>query len=249
MKRIKKFFIGIIVISLVTIGYFYLKPAIELKQLPVEKDIPIKIQVIGRNQITAYIPYKFKISNNRFEKLKLSYIDDSLDNYSSRDLIFDANGDRFSNYYDDNTHKIDSLLHEKEIFKYLSLKYNATFFPFTSRDIYFFRAKKINMDLTKKDVTLILKDFGENQIKNLKSKPNPIIYGNLGIELDKLQFQNHKLYFYFDPINSTTKSYSKYKIFYNLKDNHQEIENIYEKFNNMTKKEIIEYMHSSNFDY
>lgn len=246
MKKIRKILLGIIGVVLIVVIYFYSKPAVYLEQLKVEKDVPIKIQWKGKNQISVHIPYKFKISNNRLEKLRIEYIHDSLSSYSFSDLMFDANGYKFS--YHKKAYDIDSLLLEKKVFQYLNLYSNSILLPFLSREIYFYREKKLNVALPHKDIDAIIANF-KAQRKKLKPMTKGIDYKNLGIKTEDLHFINNKLYFHIEPTKPKYKSFSKYKIYYNLKNDKQEIENIYKKTSKMTKHEMIEYLNSSSYDF
>lgn len=147
MKKILKYLFFFLITFLIVTIYFYLKPAIEVEQLKVENDIPIKIgpysSLNGSDSLLVYIPYKFRVSNNRFKKIeigKVAFNNNFSASYDS-DLFFDTNGYVLGREF--NRLEIDNLLHKKQIISYLQLYYNKEIFPFSEKEYYFYKPFKL----------------------------------------------------------------------------------------------------------
>ena len=112
--------------------YFYLKPAIQVEQLKVENEVPIKIgpysSLNGSDSILVYIPYKFRVSNNRYKIIEIGKVmfNNNLSGSDANDLYFDKKGYVLGREF--NRIKIDNLLLKKEIINHFRLYYNKEIF-------------------------------------------------------------------------------------------------------------------------
>lgn len=143
MKKILTYSIFVFSIALIVTIYFYLKPAIQVEQLEVENNIPIKIAPYssfeGNDSIIIFIPYKFRVSNNRLKQIKINHVTfkNKISTGIQRDLLFDKKGYLLGRSY--NSLAIDSLLFSKEIINHLQLKHNKEVFPFSDKEYYFYK--------------------------------------------------------------------------------------------------------------
>ena len=153
MKKIFKIIFFFLITFLIVIIYFYLKPAIEVEQLKVENDIPIKIgpysSLNGNDSVLVYVPYKFSVSNNRLKKIEIGKVmfNNSFSGSYDKHLLFDNKGLVLGREF--NRLKLDNLLHKKQIIGYLQLYYNKEIFSFSDKEYYFykpFKFKKSSID-------------------------------------------------------------------------------------------------------
>ena len=129
----------------------------------------------------VFLPYKFKIQNNRLERVSiggLSYKMNPSDGWE-RTLIFDENGYQIKNQPEirySQTFVLDSLLNEKKYSDYFQLKNNNIIYPFSSKIVYYFKSFKLSKNILEKNISReeywqIMTKFRKEQKENLYHPP------------------------------------------------------------------------------
>ena len=178
MKKTLKYLAYFFTLILVVIIYFYLKPAIQIKQCVVDNDVPIKIGPYSskdNDSVLIYIPYKFRVSNNRLQKIEFGIVmfNNNYSNHDEQDLHFDNNGNVLGRMF--NNENLEELLFKKEYFKYLQLYHNNEIFLFSDKEYYFYKpflVKKLTIEGLSdfKDYTSLVSNFLNFQKKRLHNE-------------------------------------------------------------------------------
>ncbi|MEZ4853379.1 hypothetical protein [Flavobacterium sp.] len=251
MKKILKFLIFILIIVIIVIIYFYIKPAIQVEQLEVENNIPIKIAPYssfeGNDSIVIFIPYKFRVSNNRLKQIKINHVTfkNKLSTGIERDLLFDKKGYLLGKGY--NSQAIDSLLFNKEIINYLQLKHNKEVFPFSDKEYYFYKPFLFSKFSIKgldnnDDYIKLVHNFFKHQTLKLHNKSNLNINEKIIDSLYKNSL-NTKIILNYGSLK-TNDYINDYDVEFYLGTKKQNLID----FSKMTTDEIIKYLSNNRFD-
>ena len=251
MKKRLKFLLLILAVASIVTVYFYLKPAIKVKQLSVEADIPIKI---GHNfskndtdSVVIYLPYKFQVSNNRLKKIKFGIVmfNNKYFNDGGNDMYFDKNGYLLGRSF--NHENLDKLLAEKKYFKYLQLYYNDEIFPFSDEEYYFYKPflvkKSSIVGLTEANHhAFAVKDFLRYQTKNLYHKSKLKVKKEIIDSLYQSDY-NEKILLSYDTENDGDFSDGYEIVYYLYTDKQSLIDN-----SEMTPEELEKFLLSNPFE-
>lgn len=250
MKKPLKYLAYLFTLILVVIIYFYLKPAIQIEQCVVENDVPIKIGPYSskdNDSVLIYIPYKFRVSNNRLQKIEFGIVifNNTHFNNDEQDLHFDNNGNVLGRMF--NNENLEKLLFKKEYYKYLKLYYNNEIFPFADKEYYFYKpflVKKLTIEGLSdfNDYTTLVSNFFNYQTKRLHNKSSLKVRKQT---IDSLcqNDKNTKILLNFDSGNRNDYD-NKYEVEYYLNTNKQTlIDN-----SKMTREEIKKYLSNKPFD-
>ncbi|MFV0566682.1 MAG: hypothetical protein ACK5NB_12725 [Flavobacteriaceae bacterium] len=244
-RIVKIFGVDSVLLLLITI-YFYSQPAIILKQLDVEKNIPIKVKPNKLGYIEILIPFKFEITNNRFERLTLRSIINKKNEFFDDYLFFDQKGSPLLG--PNKRHEKDSLLNKKEFINYLSLKHNRTVFPVVKKTIYFYGTLIVKNEPNPKQRKELYTNFSTFQSKKLFNKsPMDVAHLKRAIDAFYKNEENQNMAFSFNQ-KGKENGFSKYKVKYNLKSKNQELINIYATIRNMTHEELLEYVKKRTYE-
>lgn len=257
-KRLYKVLLLLIGIFIVFSIYKFSNPKIVLTNENVEQEIPVKINGLIKNttgdSILVFLPYKFKIQNNRLQRISvgdLSYKMNPLDGWE-RTLMFDENGYQIRNkpeIRDSQTFLLDALLDEKKYLDYFKLKNNNIVYPFSSKIVYYFKSFKMSKNILEKDISRedywkIVRKFSEEQKENLYQKA-PFSVSKKIIDSLYGQDKNNNQYFYFYKfkIPKEDSKYGYYRIKCRLADKKQYFADYYDTIRKLkTKEEVYEYL-------
>ncbi len=163
--------------------YRYSRQPIELKFTGTSKEVPVKAMaafpMLTADSLQVYIPYKVKITNNRFMKIEMGRFcyRDFKKSGNVHALIYTSDG--ISIRPEDMRLKkqleLDELLHSKLFWAYLKLKYANVIIPFSTRTLYFYKSVKLsnsNLKGEKNDEAIekSLDHFFRKQIPKLHEK-------------------------------------------------------------------------------
>ncbi|MFV0564196.1 MAG: hypothetical protein ACK5NB_00020 [Flavobacteriaceae bacterium] len=245
-NRITKIFGVVSILFLLITVYFYSQPAIILKQLEVEKNIPIKVKPNKLGYIEILVPYKFEVTNNRFSRLTLRSIINKKNAFFDDYLFFDQSGSPLLG--PSKRQEKDSLLNKKEFINYLSLKHNRTLFPFIKKEIYFYGSLIVKNEQNPEQRKELYNNFRTFQSKKLFNK-SPVDVTHLKRTIDAFykNEENQNMAFSFIP-KGKENGFSKYIVKYNLKSGNQELINIYATIRNMTHEELLEYVKKRTYE-
>ncbi|WP_265427799.1 hypothetical protein [Chryseobacterium sp. YIM B08800] len=178
-----------------------------------------------------YIPYKFKIKNNRLRDIGIGGL---FFRENNEILVFNNNGNEIYNntdrlyYYHSKRYILDSLFNSLNFSRYFEVRNQNIIPPYSSKILYFYKAFKfkkniIDKNLNKKDYIEIGENFYNNesiylQSKNKYSVPKKIIDSLYKIDEEK------NMYFVF---NKNQKQ-GYYRIKYNLLKNNQDFADYYD---------------------
>jgi hypothetical protein len=242
MRKFLKYTCILLTIFLITTIFFYLKPALNIKQCKVSNDVPVKIGIYSNNEyaidsLIIYIPYKIEVSNNRLKNIKLSHVTYK-ENYSSNDLNFDMNG--FLLISQDRLYTLDGMLEKNEFLNYWQLYNNKIVFPFFDKEFYIYKPfliskTNIGKRFTSKQRLDLIKDFSEHQSQKLfyqsKFKIDKKIIDSLYREDN-----NRKVIFNFE--YGADKYSNTYQIHYYINTEKQKLID----YSKMSQKQLLEHM-------
>lgn len=251
-KKSWKYIILICVIIFAFCAFYCLKPKVTITREAVENNIPPKINVYGNktygDSVLLYLPYKFRIENNRLRRIRIGYLAyKQMKNIHANmeTLYFDEGGNPFGEmvYKDDRQYLLDQLLDDKKIIEYLQLKNIEILFPFSSKSVYYYKSYKLSTKIfqrpiSKQEYVQIAENFYDKQKKNLFHKEGFPIKKKI---IDSLYKEDKKQYLLFTYIKQT-RSPGKYVIRYNLSNEEQTFSDYYDSIKNMNKDELYEYL-------
>ena len=232
-----------LVLGLIFITCFYSKPAVIITQSKIEKNIPIKIGpdtngIKNDTLIVVYLPYKVKVQNNRFKKIKFGLLKYKYNlDYNER-LIYDKNGFGIDKHFNYDT--LDTMYKNQRYVSYFELYHNNEIFSFTSKEFYFYLPYVIKISSIEGIVkpyqyNELIEDFFKNQSRDFFKASKFKIKKHI---IDSLyrKGNNSEVIFRFDPSNSN--EYGSYSIDYNLITNKQVLVD----YTNVSAKQILKEM-------
>ena len=252
-KKSWKYIILICVIIFAFCAFYCLKPKVTITREAVENNIPPKINVYSNktygDSVLLYLPYKFRIENNRLRRIKIGdfYYKQMNDIHSTsmKTLYFDEGGNPFSEMVskDDRQYILDQLLADKKIIDYLQLKNIEILFPFSSKSVYYYKSYKLSTKIfqkpiSKQEYVQISENFHDKQKKNLFHKEVLPLKKKIIDSLYKEDKKQSLLFSYF----KKSRSLGKYEIRYDLSNDKQTFSDYYDTIKNMNKYELYEFL-------
>lgn len=254
-KKRHKYLLLVIAIIFAFCAYKYFKPKVFITKESADNMIPPKINVyLGEDNkfedsIMVYLPYKFKIENNRLRKISIENF-----HYSQKKdirgyeqtLYYDERGNPFGymELKSDRQYKLDELLDEKKIVDYFKLKNIETIFPFSSKFVYYYKSYKLNTkvfqnEISKQEYAQISKNFSENQRKSLHHKEIFPIQKRI---IDSLYPDDKKQDLLFTFKKQSKSKYGFYRIKYQLSNDQQKFSNYYDTIKKMNREELFKFL-------
>lgn len=252
-KMFPKFLIILSLLLVILCGYKYSQKKIVLTKQEMKKNIPVKINIYSGNSsfgdsILVYLPYKFKIENNRLRRIGITamYFKQMKDFYSNQyTLFFEEDGTPFGDFLLRNERRetLENLLREKKFIKYFKLDNSGIIFPFTKKSIYYYKVHKLSKSVFNKKITIdeyikIAENFREKEVKNLYAEA-PISIPKKIIDSLYESDRNENLFFIFK--KNTKRRYGNYRITYKLSNEEQKCSDYYDFIKNMNKEQLYKY--------
>lgn len=252
-KYFKYLFLSVIVMFVFFSIYKYSNPKIYISKEIVEKNISVKINVYlnGKfgDSVVVFLPYRFKIQNNRMRKIEIGDF-----YYRQNDYVGYENTLRFE---DDGTSldvilksgkrtEQEKLLLENKFLEYIKLENKiqniGIVFPFSSKTVYYYKSYRMSKDVFDKEISKeeykeIMRSFHNQQRENLLSK-SPFSISQKIIDSLYKSDENQKLSFTF---RKKTEAIGFYEINYQLSNDNQKFLDYYDFVKNMTIEEFIEF--------
>lgn len=254
-KKSQKYLLLFSTIIFAFCAYKYLKPKVFITKEVVDNNIPPKINwYLGENNkfgdsIILYLPYKFKIENNRLRKISiesLHYIQMKDIRGYEKTLYYDESGNPFGymELKSDRQYLLDELLDEKKLIEYFKLKNIGTIFPFSSKSVYYYKSYKLNTKvfqnaISKQEYDQIYKNFIDNQRKSLYHKEIFPIQKRI---IDSLYADDKKQNLFFIFRKQSKPKNGFYRIKYQLSNDEQTFSDYYDIIKGMTKEELYEFL-------
>lgn len=244
MNKNLKFSFLTILILIIVFCYFYSKPTLVVKDIKVEKNVAIKIKPYNKDSVIVFIPYKFKVYNNRFKRFKSPSVNYKSNFFSNDEsLYFDNKGkstdyDRYKIIKDslrDNGNPIKEYIHEK---KY---EFSYTLFPFSSKEFYFYKSYLIKKKLKRNEFLKLHENFRDHQKRNLYNK-SLISVSNKTIDSINSSDKNKKLLFTFYDFSGFR--HPTYQIAYYFDRKPQVLTNTHKIIIKMNRQQLYNYLSS-----
>lgn len=227
-KRLIKIGIAIILIAIIFFVYKYLQPNISIKNEAFEKNIPVKINLYRSERlipdsIIVYLPYKFKVNNNRPQKIAIGGMYFSQIVAGTDVLLFDEDGNSLGA---ENPKNIRMVL------------------PFRSKSFYYYKPFRLSLSVLEKEISpeelnALYKSFNTIQSTNLLAKTDFKVRQKTVDSIYDADKNQPLLFTFKDPANN---DYGDYRIKYDLSNDAQKFYDYYDKLKKMSKEELLDFM-------